>query len=792
MASVITMAFEGWKAQEAASGKPVLLNEFVFANVPNLDPTKPIDRNEKLPPANQIVCRQAVNKAGLASENAVAYSVTLGADVGDFDFNWIGLLNKESGTVAMITHAPLQKKLKTQNGQQGNVLIRSFLLEFQGAAVETQIKTSAETWQIDFTARLAGIDEMQRLINLDSYGAAAFFDESFEVTRSGEQFTVKKGLGYVGGLRGELAQNQILNSLRNTKVYADFSYQGNIVSQWNTVVKITAAATLSNYVDTAGFTHQVFAIASIDSNGNVKDLRPQGALSGQELAALETRFKLDLMKKVDKENITHQTGNRTDLVASQLMVTNELGKRQVVGNYADKSAALNKFADGQIRIGSGVPDETASKKDSVLVVRNISGESDRHAFRDESILDGITDYGGYGTFDSAVIFRGENFYGHNWGYQDRMRYQGSGGLKMQGGFLSIPDYTGIGVVYERNAFRVQEYNGKSVVNVQIGLKIDSLDKAEKNYSIVSDGPKAPMIHAGPICTGYPKAAPDFSKQHLYAGTNLTGSEQIVYAVEGSANIACTISYKAYRTKLQTLSDTVIDDVIGHDVISGGKAPNSTVKRCVGFNVGNMIIGESNRAYQSILNKVDGLNNFQLFMAGTAPNWINGNVGFGDDANSRTPRARVDVQGGDGISPAIRLRKGALLNEILPGAIESDGNDIYFTVGDTVGSPNTKRQRILGDKMGVNQSWVDVKLEREFNVIYTNTTNKPISVNVVQFGQQTQNRTLKVFVNEVLIIDDAISDSVATRMSASFIVPPTHNYRVDVTGTSIISTWAELR
>lgn len=359
MASVITVAFENWKAQEAASGKAVLLDEFVFANVPNLDPSQPIDRNEKLPPANQIVHRQAVNKAGLASENAVAYSVTLGAEVGNFDFNWIGLLNKASGTVAMITHAPLQKKLKTQNGQQGNVLTRSFILEFQGAAEETQIKTSAETWQIDFTARLSGIDEMQRLINVDSYGAAAFFNDGFEVTRSGEQYTVKKGLGYVGGLRGELAQNQILNGLRNTKVYADFSYQGNIVSQWNTVIKITAAATLANYVDAAGFTHQVFAIASIDANGNVKDLRPMGALSSQEISALETRFKLDLSKKIDKANITSQTGNSTELVVNQHLLTTELGKKQPAGNYAPAgdyatNTALNNGLDKKLDKTGGV------------------------------------------------------------------------------------------------------------------------------------------------------------------------------------------------------------------------------------------------------------------------------------------------------------------------------------------------------------------------------------------------------------------------------------------------------
>lgn len=361
MASIITVAFENWKAQEAASGKAVLLDEFVFANVPNLDPTQPIDRNEKLPPANQIVHRQAVNKAGLASENAVAYSVTLGAEVGNFDFNWIGLLNKASGTVAMITHAPTQKKLKTQNGQQGNVLTRSFILEFQGAAEETQIKTSAETWQIDFTARLSGIDEMQRLINVDSYGAAAFFNDGFEVTRSGEQYTVKKGLGYVGGLRGELAQNQILNGLRNTKVYADFSYQGNIVSQWNTVVKITSAAALNNYVDAAGFTHQVFAIASIDASGNVKDLRSMGALSSQEISALETRLKLDLSKKIDKANITHQMGNSTELVVSQQLLATELGKKQPAGNYAPAgdyatNTALNNGLNQKFDKTGGVVD----------------------------------------------------------------------------------------------------------------------------------------------------------------------------------------------------------------------------------------------------------------------------------------------------------------------------------------------------------------------------------------------------------------------------------------------------
>ncbi|MBE8588467.1 phage tail protein, partial [Xenorhabdus griffiniae] len=277
MSSVITLDFEKWKAQQVAAGNPVVLDEFVFAYVPELDPAQPINRDEKLPAQNQIVHRQAVNKTGLTSENAVAYSVTLGTEVGDFEFNWIGLINQASGVIGMITHAPTQKKIKTANGLQGNVLTRSFLLEFDGAAIETAITTTAETWQIDFTARLSGMDEMQRLINTDSYGEAAFFGEGFAVVRQGEQYLVKKGLAYVGGLRGVLEFDQTLNSLRHTRVYADFSYQGNLMSQWQTAVKITVSNELKNYVDAAGYPHYVFAIAQIDGDGNVQDLRPAGS-----------------------------------------------------------------------------------------------------------------------------------------------------------------------------------------------------------------------------------------------------------------------------------------------------------------------------------------------------------------------------------------------------------------------------------------------------------------------------------------------------------------------------------
>ncbi|EOV0631905.1 phage tail protein [Cronobacter turicensis] len=287
--TVITLAFEQWKAKQGVTGEAILLDEFVFANVPGLNPDAPISRSETLPPAAQIVHRQAVSRKGVVNENAVVHSVVLGADVGDFSFNWIGLMNKASGTLAMVVHAPVQQKLKTKAGQQGNVLTRSFLMEYNGAQAETGINTPAETWQIDFTARLAGMDERQRLENIDVFGAAAFMGDGWLVSKAGTQYFVTPGIGYVQGLRAQLAASQnITVTTKPVKVWLDLSWEGSLVSTWQVKSKVTVAASLADYVQN-GVQHYVFALASIDANGVITDLRPKGSLAGQDAS--------DAMKK---------------------------------------------------------------------------------------------------------------------------------------------------------------------------------------------------------------------------------------------------------------------------------------------------------------------------------------------------------------------------------------------------------------------------------------------------------------------------------------------------------------
>lgn len=273
--TVITKAFESYKAQQEAVSQPVILDEFVLANVPGLDPTVPIDREEGIP-TEHIVHVTDVHQDGFVNPNAVVYSITLDTRIGDFDFNWIGLRNKATGTLAAITHLPTITKYKSIPGvKNGNAITRSILMSYVGAKSATGITVDASTWQIDFTARLFGIDEAERLANRDHYGPASFFADGFLVYKDAEGHKVNAGLAYVEGLRSELAETQSLSVPAGKQfVYVDTSWQGQVTSRWQSHVVVTVSNTeLNHYTDDDGVEHFVSKLATIEADGQVVDHR---------------------------------------------------------------------------------------------------------------------------------------------------------------------------------------------------------------------------------------------------------------------------------------------------------------------------------------------------------------------------------------------------------------------------------------------------------------------------------------------------------------------------------------
>lgn len=273
MASLITPQFERYVAEQTVARGTVQFDEFIFANIPGLNENN-LAQYLTMPTSAQIVHRQAVSQSGVINENSVVYSVTIGTEVGDFDFNFIGLINKSKNMLAVAVQTAPVKKIRNKNAVQGNSITRNILLEFTGAKALTGINVNANTWQIDFTVRLHGLDEKIRLTNRDLYGRAVFFDDGFLVKRkTGNQFTIQPGVAYVEGVRMDLtALYDLTANNLPCSVYADVVHHCTVTGEYQTEIKYLTQSK-ADYVDTANRQHYVQILADIDSQGNVTDRR---------------------------------------------------------------------------------------------------------------------------------------------------------------------------------------------------------------------------------------------------------------------------------------------------------------------------------------------------------------------------------------------------------------------------------------------------------------------------------------------------------------------------------------
>ncbi|KAB7715701.1 phage tail protein [Plesiomonas shigelloides] len=287
MSTVITQHYERWCSNQMLSGLSARPDTVVFAYIPGQDENAEIDRTESLPSKEFIQYCIPVTQYGLLSPNIVAFSVILDTTVGDFDYNWIGLVHEQSSTLCMIAHVPHQQKIKTANGIQGNNLIRTLAMEFDGAAKAMQVTVTADIWQIDFTARLSGMDESRRLMALDHYGKAAFFGNGWKVSIQDGLASITPGIGYVQGLRVTLQETALLPAASGQTIWLDASWQGTVTGEWCTITRVFAdnRQHIENYIDDAGFTHYVTPLATINQDGLV-DERPNSP-SEQQLDALK-------------------------------------------------------------------------------------------------------------------------------------------------------------------------------------------------------------------------------------------------------------------------------------------------------------------------------------------------------------------------------------------------------------------------------------------------------------------------------------------------------------------------
>ncbi|MEF1288670.1 phage tail-collar fiber domain-containing protein [Vibrio sp. M260118] len=279
--TAIPLEFEQYLQNKISLKQPTDLNEIIFAMIPDLDLSQPIDRTVSLPPIEQWVAQRNVDQIGKSGSNAVVYSVVIPGSTAPFTFNAMFLRDKNvPNSCGMVVYKATETK------ETGMALTKSMLMQFDGAAAAANVTIDAATWQIDYQARLKGMDEDHRLSCLDNYGHTAFVD-GFDVTRhevDQTKYLIAPGVAYVGGLRIQNALSTVQTvDNKPTTLWVDVYRDGTALSQHENLFQIVATTDdLVDYTDSENRPHYVAKLARIQADGSIVDLRVKGGLAEHE------------------------------------------------------------------------------------------------------------------------------------------------------------------------------------------------------------------------------------------------------------------------------------------------------------------------------------------------------------------------------------------------------------------------------------------------------------------------------------------------------------------------------
>ncbi|HIF9091445.1 TPA: phage tail protein [Photobacterium damselae] len=315
---ITTKAGEALIAQMQAENKVLVIDKFIFANVPNR-PDFP--QREDVLPTEHVVHESAVHEQGRMTENSVIYSTTLASNVGPFTFNWSGLYCSEHNTLVAINFPAAVDKTVDGPGVTGNTLVRSFVLEYKGIAETTNITVDPASWQYDAHKRMSKMDNDSAQAIIDQNGKDWFIDDGFIVTPQSTAYNIKAGAGYVSGHRITLDFDRIVQApIKPSFIYVDAYREGSPTGEWVTKFNfVVSPDEKDDYTDAQGVQHFVCQIAQVMEDGSVGDMRPE---SEPEKAVANKKYQIWV--NGDLRNNSERFKDRPDIREYQNLVSDGL------------------------------------------------------------------------------------------------------------------------------------------------------------------------------------------------------------------------------------------------------------------------------------------------------------------------------------------------------------------------------------------------------------------------------------------------------------------------------------
>lgn len=258
-----TNALKSYIAQSVARNETVTFDKIIFAHISGLNDATLANINN-MPTVDQIKHTANIQQTGYIADDQVVYSVTLGSEIGDFTFNFVGLINSAKNVLGVAIYTGDIVKTRTKAEEQGNALTRNIILQVNNAKTLTNIHTQAKAWQFDFTDKFLQIKPKKITATTtntaDSSGHTHEIDKA-STTQSGivqlvDDWTThdnRKALTASVGKRLYDTLKGLIDSLSGRTTTAQ-NAAANALSK-TTPKKITASTT--NVTDQNGHTHEI-------------------------------------------------------------------------------------------------------------------------------------------------------------------------------------------------------------------------------------------------------------------------------------------------------------------------------------------------------------------------------------------------------------------------------------------------------------------------------------------------------------------------------------------------------
>ena len=234
-----------------------------------------------------------------------------------------------------------------QNGIRGQAMTRNFMTIYDSAAEITNISVDAASWHIDFIARLKASDKLERLTTRDIWGRNCFWGDAFKVTPAGgnNNYQLGAGRGFVEGVRIHSdGSAQFIAGTLPTDVWLDVSLQGDINGVQPKVEVVLSNTPLSDSTDGHQVYHFMERIASLDTAGNVTDLRNSKAIGDT------------LLKYIDQQD--QQVNDGLNIEIDRLNDKIDRLSAKALGSVKTESASYNEVTDYWLEYSKGVSNIT--------------------------------------------------------------------------------------------------------------------------------------------------------------------------------------------------------------------------------------------------------------------------------------------------------------------------------------------------------------------------------------------------------------------------------------------------